>query len=130
MRIGKHRVLICGDRNWTNTTLVTTVIHALELEYGGRDNFCIIEGGATGADSIAGMVAQREGICVLECRPAWDVYGKRAGILRNQWMLLWGQPDLVVAFHNNIAQSKGTKDMVTRARAAGIEVIVATEEDI
>jgi hypothetical protein len=34
-------------------------------------------------------------------------------------MLEDGQPDLVLAFHSSIEESKGTKDMVKRARAAG-----------
>jgi len=35
-------------------------------------------------------------------------------------MLDQGRPDIVLAFHTNINQSKGTKDMVERAKKAGI----------
>jgi hypothetical protein len=35
-------------------------------------------------------------------------------------MLDQGRPDIVLAFHANISQSKGTKDMVERAKKAGI----------
>ena len=34
------------------------------------------------------------------------------------------KPDLVVAFHSDLERSKGTADMVRRARKEGIEVIL------
>jgi len=39
-------------------------------------------------------------------------------------MLDEGKPTYVLAFHDNLAESKGTKDMVTRAKKAGIPVEV------
>jgi hypothetical protein len=41
-------------------------------------------------------------------------------------MLNEGQPDEVHAFHNNIAASHGTKDMVRQAREAGVPVTIHT----
>jgi hypothetical protein len=35
-------------------------------------------------------------------------------------MLDEGRPDEIVAFHDNIAASKGTADMIRRAQKAGI----------
>ena len=40
--------------------------------------------------------------------------------------LLDEYPDLVLAFHNDIEASKGTKRMVSIAMDVGIEVIVVT----
>ena len=48
----------------------------------------------------------------------WDVYGRRAGPIRNQEMIDEGKPDGVVAFPGG----KGTADMVRRAEAAGLKV--------
>jgi hypothetical protein len=39
-------------------------------------------------------------------------------------MLDEGKPDLVLAFHENIDESKGTRDMVHRARGAGVKVVI------
>lgn len=126
----KARVLITGDRHWSSEITIQAVLEALEIEHQGKENFCIIEGGATGADSIAAKLAHDRGICVFECLPCWKVYGKSAGMLRNKWMLEWVQPTLIVAFHNNIENSLGTKDMVSRAKRAGIEVLIVKEEDV
>jgi hypothetical protein len=74
----------------------------------------------------------------------WDKYNKAAGPLRNNDMLEgrhdpcqnclrprhgMGQclciplyPDVVLAFHPSLNESKGTKDMVTRSREAGVLV--------
>ena len=52
---------------------------------------------------------------VIKFPAEWDKYGKAAGVLRNQQMLDEGYPDLVVYFHKDLENSKGTKDMVTRA---------------
>jgi hypothetical protein len=35
-------------------------------------------------------------------------------------MLTKGKPDLVIAFHANLEESKGTKNMVSQAEKAGI----------
>ena len=49
----------------------------------------------------------------------WEM-GRRAGPIRNQQMIDECRPDLVIAFHENIIESKGTKDMVNRSMKAGI----------
>jgi hypothetical protein len=86
----------------------------------------IIEGNARGADTMAGVYATTWGLG-LEVYPAnWKKYNKAAGPIRNQQMLDEGKPDLVLAFHDNIDKSKGTKDMVARAEKAGIEVRIIT----
>jgi hypothetical protein len=68
------------------------------------------------------MVAEELGIPVLSFPADWARFGRAAGPIRNQRMLDEGKPTLVLAFHNNIVESKGTKDMVKRARKAGIRV--------
>lgn len=51
--------------------------------------------------------------------------GKAAGPIRNQHMLDGYHPDMVVFFHHDLSSSKGTKDMVERARKAGVPVLDA-----
>jgi hypothetical protein len=88
----------------------------------------IIEGGALGADRQARITAQARGLAVATVEANWEYYGRRpAGPIRNGWMLKL-VPDLVIAFHDDLEHSKGTKDMVTRARKAGIPVEVLTHE--
>lgn len=112
-------MLITGDRNWTNRAAIKRVLQ--QAKSAGYDT--LIEGEARGADSIAKEEATRLGYIVRGFPANWAEYHRAAGYIRNQQMLDEGQPDTVVYFHKNLAESKGTADMVRRARKAGITVI-------
>jgi hypothetical protein len=116
----KMRVLVCGGRNWRDIIAIER-----ELKKLPKDTL-IIHGAARGADTLAKFVAEKIGLKVINDGkgfPAqWKIYGKAAGPIRNQQMLDEGKPDLVLAFHENISESRGTKDMVNRARGAGVKV--------
>lgn len=115
------KILICGDRNWNNFNKIEQFLKTLPK------NTTIIEGDCRGADKISGYLARRLGLQV-EVYPAnWDKYGNYAGIKRNQQMIDEGHPTKVVAFHNNIQNSKGTKDMINRAKQNNIPTQVITE---
>lgn len=60
----------------------------------------------------------------------WDRHGIGAGPIRNRAMIL-AHPDiaLVMAFHDHIWTSKGTKDMVSVALRRGILVNLVSHED-
>lgn len=109
------RILVCGDRNWTDYNLVERIlIWHMPL--------VIIEGGAKGADTCAREVAMSHNIPYEEYRARWEEYGKSAGPIRNRQMIKEGKPDVVFAFHDNLDASKGTKDMIKAARKAGLSV--------
>lgn len=116
------RVLVCGDREWTSEKLIYK-----RLKEFARGETVIIHGCARGADTMAGQIARFLGFEVEEYPAEWETYGPAAGPIRNRKMLKCGKPDLVIAFHNDIVVSKGTKDMVTIARQAGIPVEVIHE---
>ena len=115
------RVLICGDRNW----YAYSVIHQWVWQNlpANAPPSTVIHGDARGADRMAGRAAALFGHEVIAFPAQWDKHGKAAGYIRNQQMLDEGKPDLVVYFHDNLAESKGTGDMVSRARKAGIKVV-------
>ena len=131
------RILVCGDRNWTNHELI---LNKLKEVAGKENEIILIHGCCQGADEISEKVlwyAKRIcGICVdstcyfnvVRFPADWDKYGKAAGLIRNQQMIDEGKPDIVLAFHNNIAKSKGTMDMIKRANAAGVEVRIYADE--
>lgn len=114
-----ERVLICGDRNWTNFKLVLEKLREIQQERGVE---VVIEGEATGADLMGRTAAAQLGIPVQEFPADWRKHGRSAGPIRNRQMLKEGRPTLVLAFHPFIENSKGTKDMVAVARAAGVPV--------
>lgn len=113
------RILFCGDRNWIDQGKVIDAFIALKPTL-------VIEGEASGADTMARVEAERRGIPVLAFPADWRTYGRAAGPIRNRQMLDEGKPDLVVAFHSNIEQSKGTKNMVAQARKRGVPVQIIT----
>lgn len=114
------RLLICGDREWNDYNAILSVLRGYILN---NNIEAIIEGEARGADSLARLVAQELKIEVKAFPAKWDEHGKAAGPIRNQQMLDEGKPNIVIAFHDNLTVSKGTLDMVTRAKKAGVRVI-------
>lgn len=110
------KILVCGGRDYSDKEKVKSVL----LEINPK---CVIQGGAPGADSLAKEVAIHASIECIEYKADWKKYGKRAGPIRNRQMLD-ENPDieLIVAFHENIESSKGTKDMVTYAKTKGYKV--------
>lgn len=111
------RVLICGDRDWPQEGAFSI---GNEIAHLPKDTV-IVHGACRGADLIAAAEAIRLGY-KTEAFPAdWQKYGRAAGPIRNQAMLDSGI-DRVIAFHPDISKSRGTKDMVNRARKAGVPV--------
>ena len=115
--MSEKRLLICGDRNWIDRDKIKECIETIDPDV-------IIEGEARGADRMAREIALEMGYILgdtLLSFPAdWDKYHKAAGPIRNQQMLNEGQPTIVYAFHSNIGESKGTKDMIKRSLKAKI----------
>ncbi len=105
------RVLVTGGRYYQQRDLVWL---ALDLLHAEQPISVVIHGGATGADSLAGAWARHVGL--LEER--YDILPGEGGFQRNTRMLAFSRPDLVVRFPGG----NGTRDMVMKATAAGVEV--------
>ncbi len=118
------RILVCGDRNWTNEDLIRKTLE--QVCDPRKENSMLIHGGCRGADLIAEKIGRRAGYGIKKFPAAWHLYGNAAGPIRNEYMLK-ESPDLVIAFHNDIENSKGTKHMVSIAKKAGVEVRIIKE---
>lgn len=129
-------ILVTGDRLWTD---IETVYAAL-LPYVPMSP-TIVHGYADGADLCAHIVGEALGLTTIPCPAHWshnaprwvEIYGpcawgcekasgRAAGALRNRYMVRTYPITLVLAFHDNLAASKGTKDMVTVAKKYNIPV--------
>lgn len=104
-------VLVCGGRRYSDIPTAFRVLDEIKPDV-------VVQGEATGADAIAKLWAKQHRVVCFGIRANWDRDGVRAGPIRNQKMLDKHRPRLVVAFPGG----KGTADMVSRARAAGVEV--------
>lgn len=104
-------VLVCGGRDYRDYKRIREVLSGIEID-------CIVHGGATGADLLAGEWAAGKGKPFIVVPANWKAYGKGAGPVRNAWMLRYIKVTRVVAFPGG----RGTAHMVNLAREAGIPV--------
>jgi hypothetical protein len=130
------KVLVTGDRNFKASRVVVERMREL------GPAAIVIEGEARGADEIARDAARSIGLPVAGFPAHWDPtprtprthiktrldgkqYVPSAGVRRNSVMANC-EPDRVIAFHDNIERSRGTKDMVVKALRRKLRVDVFT----
>lgn len=109
-------VLVCGGRDFGDRD---AVFRALDKIHAETPISTLIHGDAMGADSLADLWANLRGVRRVKCPANWTGDGKSAGPRRNQWMLQFLKPVLVVAFPGG----RGTANMVQQARAVGVDVV-------
>src|SRR6266536_1924225 len=89
---------------------------------------CLPNSAWTPRPTVSSESNPSEKLVELRVYPAqWDQHGKAAGPRRNQLMLEGGKPDVVWCFISRpLDESRGTADMVRRARAAGVPTYVVS----
>lgn len=128
-------IIACGDRNWPWAK--RNIIQARFAKF-NPDTTRLIHGGngyrdpdgklRKGADMICDAMAKRLGWAPAKVFPYIGALGAAGGPVRNKQMLdelirrrdEHGEQIMVVAFHPNLAESKGTLDMVSIAMKAGV----------
>lgn len=124
------RIIVCGSRTFTDHNIVTAVLDGLWRQVERQEEYwlAVHEGGANGADTLARNWALNQNVdhvFHVEHPADWTKDGKAAGPIRNQKMLNEAVPDFVIAFVDKpLDQSRGTADMVRRARKAGVPTYV------
>jgi len=103
-------VLVTGDRDWANEQVIKDTIGRMS-----QSITTLVHGNARGADRIAAKIALSLKIPVKSFPANWDEYGLAAGPIRNRQMLKETHPELVLVFHDDIENSKGTKDIINAA---------------
>lgn len=105
--------LFCGSRGWVDVDTIRADIDALPV------GSVIIEGGARGADRIARQCARDRGLHVATVEAYWDLFGRSAGVLRNQAMRAL-RPEVAYAYPLG---GPGTRDMLRGCRREGVPVV-------
>ncbi len=113
------RVLVSGSRWYSDYQKILSVISSLDIDL-------LIAGACRGADTLAVRAARQCGIRYVEYLADWEKFGKSAGPKRNQQMLDMEKPDLLLVFHDDLARSKGSRDMLFRVVKAGIPYRIFT----
>ena len=115
------RLAIVGSRNFTNYTLLKEEVFSFILKYNlDKTPITIVSGGAVGCDSLGERVAEEMSWDKLIFLPQWDLYGRSAGIRRNEDIV--NNSDALIAFR--VDNSKGTTNSIERAKKRGIKVRV------
>ena len=109
------KILVCGGRDFDDFDLVCKCLDAVNKKYGIS---LIIHGNANGADLLSSKWATLRKVKQLPFHANWDLYGNKAGPIRNSIMLKEGKPDAVIAFKGG----KGTLDMIKKAENNGLIV--------
>lgn len=116
------KILVCGSRDWTDLTTIGLALVDAVPDSCVASDVTVIEGDCRGADKLSERAARALGMKVKPYPADWTKHGKAAGHIRNQQMLDENPDiDLVLAFPLG---GPGTADMIRRARAAGVKVLV------
>lgn len=139
------KVLICGSKDYNNwdefyrvcIEILSKIQYERELR---KEDIEIVEGGASGADSLAKMFSKKElGKSSTTFNAKWDdmsafgaiekigkngkPYNARAGFDQNQKMIEYlDEDDIMIAFHKN--NSPGTADTIKRAKDNNIHSFI------
>jgi len=116
------KILVTGDRHYDRTDFIISAFrrllngvdfptHTVSI---AKSSITLIHGGAPGADTLAGQVARNTNWKVDVYKSNWRKYGRGAGPIRNVEMFK-AEPNLILAFHNRLMESRGTKHMVSYA---------------
>ncbi|MET9445047.1 SLOG family protein [Streptomyces sp. NPDC006610] len=122
----QYRVLVTGSRDWAQPDLVDMALDAAFCDAVNAERLMVLVHGACprGADRQAAdwahSAATRGLPLKVEAYPAnWQVYGRRAGFLRNARMVALGADVCLAFIHNG---SRGASHTAALAEKAGIPV--------
>lgn len=108
--------IVCGGRNFEDVEFIRNTLDELQPD-------CIIQKGCRGVDSITKEWAEHSGIPCFTCPANWDYHGKKAGPLRNKWMLDFTKATHLIAFPGGV----GTRGMIELAKKANLEIVEVEE---
>jgi hypothetical protein len=121
--MNKKKILMCGDRNWSSEEAINQFFKLLPK------NIIIISGNARGADYLVEQYCKINNIENKIFPANWKKHGKAAGPIRNN-LMLDEKPELVIAFHGDIRNSKGTIHTVSSARTRKIPVLIVEDVNL
>jgi hypothetical protein len=119
------RILIAGDRHWRCDDLAKQIVTRLLARYGS--DLTIVHGEAQEWTTRLPCRAGELGIASEAHVADWKGLGNIAGPARNRELVQAGA-DLCIALHRSIETSRGTKDCIRQALAAGIPVWLVEDE--
>lgn len=111
------KVIIAGTRDFNDYKRLK---HDLDLYRTTANITEIVSGGCRGADLLGEKYAKENNIPVKRFPANWEVYGKKAGPIRNAEMAEYA--DCLIAYWDS--KSRGTKNMIETMRKKGKPYLV------
>ena len=102
------RLAIIGSRDFNDYELLENEVNKLRKRH--KNINIIVSGGARGADTLAEQYADNHNLKKQIYHAEWNIYGKRAGYIRNQ--VIWDNCDIIICFWDG--KSPGTKHSVDK----------------
>ena len=128
------KIIIAGPRDFNNQSFVFSALDMVFsrlikspektnniLEINNLENIEIVEGGATGIDSLAKSYAISKNFKYKEFPADWNKYGRAAGPIRNKQMAEYS--DILIAFRYVDNPSRGTENMINQAKENNLKII-------
>ncbi len=122
-------ILVTGDRNWTDYKLIYDILKPYK-------NVTLIHGACRGVDMMCDKAAKELCFNIISKPADWNKYGKAAGPMRNTEMVKQlveyksnGKETIVLAFHDDLTNSKGTRNCISQALKYKLKVILHSHED-
>ena len=115
------RVIICGSTHWNYNEIVSDeVIRLRRLARDKGEKLLVITGGEPGPETVAEEACKQLAIDYI-IHPAIKVLGNQCFTRRNELMLKYHSPDLVIGVSHNAKQNRVIYDLLTRAQLKGIK---------
>jgi hypothetical protein len=120
-----YNLIIAGSRHFTHPRFYAVVEHGVSVfreTFGVHGPLTVFSGKAEGIDTHGEAYAKAHGWDVKPFEADWTLR-KKAGPLRNQKMIDAGAQGAVIIC---LDDSRGSRDMLNRAKAADLNVIAMT----
>lgn len=114
------RIIVAGSRNFNNKDLLYKEVNKIISHI--NDEIEIIHGNCRGADLLGEKYAIDHNLKVIAFPAYWNLFGKRAGYLRNNEMAEYASKSNGILIAFPIGESKGTNMMIKLAEQYGLKV--------
>lgn len=118
-------VLICGTRETSYNEKAEKIIREF-LNYYSPDEDIIVEGEASGIDTLSKEIGKSLGFTVRPMKADWKKYGSSAGPIRNREMVKVADVCLALPIKGSI----GTLDTIFLCKKKGIKCEVHYLDDV